>query len=128
MSIVTGIGAIMIYANNPVALAAWYNRILGIQTTLNHSDQCHYGSLKDNRASIAIPFGIYPAKQKLSEDNHAIMLNFRIDRFDELLGTLASNDVLLEGSILEEPYGRFAYIRDPEGNPIELFTDQPKHS
>ena len=49
------------------------------------------------------------------------MINFRVDNLDELTEELQVKGVGILGPIIEESYGKFAHIMDPEGNKIELW-------
>lgn len=121
MTMIKGVGAVMIYANDPETLSRWYASNLGIENHLE-DDGCYYGDIKDTDAGTEIHFGIYPAKTKLSAENHAIMVNYRVDDFDGFLGQIQKKGVKIEETLNEE-YGRFAYILDPEGNRIEIFAE-----
>lgn len=121
MAKITGICAVMIYANDPESLSRWYGSHLGIETKLEQ-DGCYYGDIEDTVANTTIHFGIYPARAKLSAENHALMLNYRVDNFDEFLEQIQSKGVKIEETE-DQSYGRFAYIHDPEGNKIEIFAE-----
>jgi predicted enzyme related to lactoylglutathione lyase len=122
MAKVTGIGSIMIYANDPQALSEWYASRLGIKTSLNSGDGNYYGEVKDALVDKATPIGIYPAEQRLSDGSHAVMVNYRVDDFDEFLADLRGKGEDIS-KVLDEPYGKFAYLSDPEGNPIEIWAE-----
>jgi predicted enzyme related to lactoylglutathione lyase len=49
------------------------------------------------------------------------MLNFRVDDLDAMLEQLRSAGVRVDEQRLDELYGRFAWVYDPEGNKIELW-------
>lgn len=49
------------------------------------------------------------------------MVNFRVDNLDRLLAKLAGADVRIDPKREDHPYGRFAWIWDPEGNRVELW-------
>ena len=53
------------------------------------------------------------------------MLNFRVHDLDALVATLQQEGVALEGDPIEEEFGKFAWVIDPDGNKIELW-EQPK--
>ena len=48
-------------------------------------------------------------------------VNFRVEDLDALLRTLREEGVPVEDRIGEHEYGRFAWIRDSEGNRVELW-------
>ncbi len=49
------------------------------------------------------------------------MVNFRVDDIDGLLAQLAAAGVFIDPKREDHPYGRFAWIVDPEGNRVELW-------
>ena len=49
------------------------------------------------------------------------MVNFRVQKMDELLAELAAKGVRIDEKRQDESYGRFAWIYDIEGNKIELW-------
>jgi len=49
------------------------------------------------------------------------MVNFRVEDLDALLANLASAKVRIDPKQEDYPYGRSAWIWDPEGNRIELW-------
>lgn len=112
----------MIYANQPETLARWYDEHLGIETSYVEKDDFYNGDIKDEATGDTIHFGIFQAEQKLFGKHHAIMINYQTDDLDKMLEQLKADGVTIEKT-QNEDYGRFAYIRDPEGNPIELYEE-----
>ncbi len=49
------------------------------------------------------------------------MVNLRVDSLDEMLAQLAAAGVSIDPKREDYPYGRFAWIIDPEGNRVELW-------
>ena len=52
------------------------------------------------------------------------MLNFRVDDLDFAVEKLREAGVRIDDQRMEEPYGKFAWVYDPEDNKIELW--EPK--
>lgn len=124
------IGAVMIYANQPERLAQWYDKHLGIETSYYEKDAFYQGEVPDETTNGSIHFGIFQAEQKLDENHHAIMINYQTDDLDNLVEQLKAAGIEIEKT-LNEDYGRFVYIRDPEGNAVELYeeaTDPEKNN
>ncbi|HEU4713556.1 MAG TPA: VOC family protein [Pyrinomonadaceae bacterium] len=114
---VHGIGAVMIYAREPEKLAQWYADHLGIVTELDESDGNYYGGVENEKNSFR--FGIYPGKLN-AETDRPIMVNYKVTSLEKIKGQLVNEGVPIEQE-LEMHGGRFLYLRDPEGNPIELW-------
>lgn len=119
---ITGIGAIMIYAADPSALSRWYAEFLGLSTTRDPNDGNYYGDVVDRDVDKTIHIGIYPAERPLAQGARAVMINFRIDDLAALVERLMARGVAIESTV-SDVHGRFVYIRDPEGNPLELWSE-----
>jgi predicted enzyme related to lactoylglutathione lyase len=117
---ITGIGAIIINANDPRTLAEWYNRILGIRTYYNVEDGYYYGSIGEAESEENVQFGIYQAKEQLPA-GRAIMINYEVNDFDAFAEALRARGIEMR-DIIKVEYGRFGYLDDPEGNPIEIYA------
>ena len=118
MATITGVGAVIIFSNNPRELAAWYGDALGIPTQYSEGDGCYYGSFGSSERTVQ--FAIYTAKEQTGELTRSIMINYEVDDLDLFISALDRKGVTIE-STLDIEYGRFASIRDPEGNRIELW-------
>lgn len=49
------------------------------------------------------------------------MVNYRVDDLDGLMTQLGAAGVTIDPQRDDSPYGRFAWIVDPEGNRVELW-------
>jgi predicted enzyme related to lactoylglutathione lyase len=117
MAKATGIGGIFLKAQDPKKLAAWYVERLGLPMT-------DYGSIvfEGPEAGGTTVFAHFPATTTyFGEGPQQSMVNFRVDDLDGLLAQLAENGVQIDPKRQDESYGRFAWIRDPEGNRVELW-------
>jgi len=55
------------------------------------------------------------------EGNQAVMINYRVDDLDALLVELAAAGVWIDPKRQNESYGRSAWIKDCDGNRVELW-------
>ena len=117
---IVAINAIMIYADRPEELAGWYLEHLGIRSALNPADSCYYGELGTWGDGSPVHFGIYPSPVPLGASARSVMINYRVENLTAALQELKSKGVAIEDSV-QEIYGDFAHLRDPEGNLIELW-------
>jgi predicted enzyme related to lactoylglutathione lyase len=70
-------------------------------------------------------FAHFPVETKyFGEGAQQAMINFRVDDLDELLKQLAKAGVRIDPKREDAPYGRFAWIWDPEDNRVELWQAQ----
>lgn len=114
---VHGIGAVMIFAREPAKLAQWYAEHLGIVTRLDESDGNYYGENGNEKGTFR--FGIYPRRLR-AETDRPIMVNYKVTSLNKIKDQLVNRGVGIERE-LEAHDEKFLYLRDPEGNPIELW-------
>ena len=111
---VTGIGGFFFRAQDPKALSAWYAEHLGVGD--GEWGMWHPAGGKSVFAPFDAGTDYFPAAKQW-------MINFRVERLDELTAGLAAKgiDVVTNPEWDAAGVGRFARIHDPEGNAIELW-------
>jgi predicted enzyme related to lactoylglutathione lyase len=122
MAKVTGLGGVFLRARDPKRLTAWYAEHLGLPVT-------EWGGVMFVWDECAAPEGhgctvwsLFPADTEyFGEGTQPVMLNFRVDDLDGLLAQLAAKDVWIDAKRQDEANGRFAWIKDGEGNRVELW-------
>ena len=121
MARVTGIGGIFLRAHDPKALGAWYAQHLGIQLTEWGGAQFLWSDeVPPTTGSTA--WSLFPADTKyFGPGSQSAMVNYRVDDLDALLAQLSAANVPIDPQREDSPYGRFAWITDPEGNRLELW-------
>jgi predicted enzyme related to lactoylglutathione lyase len=120
MERVTGIGGFFFRASDPKALAEWYERHLGI----NRTPETYSGQPWEQAAGTTV-FGPFRKDTKyFGSDAQQWMINFRVRDLDAMVAQLrrAGIEVEVDGEVY--PNGRFARLKDPENNPIQLW--EPK--
>ena len=117
MEKVTGIGGFFFRAKDPKALALWYQQHLGI-LTIPTSD----GETAWQQEAGSTAFTPFPETSKYFGDAQKVwMLNFRVRDLDKMAAQLQAAGIAVKIDPQSYPYGRFARLHDPEGNPIELW-------
>jgi predicted enzyme related to lactoylglutathione lyase len=126
MQRVRGIGGIFMKAKDPKALAAWYERVLGLPVE-------SWGGAFFEWSKIDAPAGSGTVWSAFKEDTtyfapseKPFMLNFVVADLDAMLAQARAEGAAVEDKILDEFNGRFAHLMDPEGTRIELW--EPKAS
>ena len=121
---VTGIGGVFVKSKDPKALAQWYREILGL-------DVRSWGG-------AALPFdapghpprvswAAFPdSSDHMRPSTREFMINFAVDDMDAMIARLVAHGVHVLKRDDDDPFGRFAWIQDPDGTKIELW--QPKRS
>ena len=70
-------------------------------------------------------WGVFPETTKYFAPSPApFMINYRVRNLEALLTQLRSAGVTVDGKVVEDFNGKFAWVVDPEGNKIELW--EPK--
>ena len=125
MARVLGIGGVFFHSRDPKALQAWYHEHLGFPACEGDHPSVVFKFDEDiaaGRQGYAV-WGPFPESTSYFEpSNKTFMVNFRVDDLDGMLADLRQKGIdIVDGPKDEAPYGRFAWIVDPEGTKIELW-------
>jgi glyoxylase I family protein len=117
MEKVTGIGGFFFRAKDPKALGLWYQQHLGVSVIPTSSGDSTW-------QQEAGPTAFAPFKETsgyFGDTTKVWMLNFRVRDLDKMAAQLQAAGIEVKMDPQSYPYGRFARLHDPEGNPIELW-------
>jgi len=116
MEKVAGIGGLFFRAHDPAALGNWYLQNLGIALTPTAENS----PVWEQEAGPTV-FSPFPETTKYFGDPQKMwMINFRVHDLEKMVAQLRAAGI--EVKVAEsDANGRFAHLRDPEGNPIELW-------
>ena len=114
---VTGIGGFFFRARNPEALATWYQERLGVTPVPKAYDEPVWRQQEGE--TVFAPFPQDSAM--IGEADHTWMINFRVDDLDAIVDALRQAGETVDVDPERYPNGRFAELRDPEGNRIQLW-------
>ena len=126
---VTGIGGVFLRTNNPAQLAQWYAETLGIPLENVEPDAEQGGSVSgvftwrdsDDPKEVGMTvWALFPRDTTYLGDGQ-VMVNYRVKDLDAILADLESASVWIDPKREESAYGKFGWIKDPEGNRIELW-------
>ena len=117
MERVRGIGGVFLKSNDAGALRSWYAANLGIDLDdwggcvfpWSRPDGSTVWSIHQTGAECYVP------------DDQPVMINFIVDDLDAMLAQLRQSGTRVDESTMEEPYGKFGWVFDPEGNKVELW-------
>ena len=116
MEKVTGIGGIFFRAKDPAALSAWYRDTLGVDPVPTGPETPPW--IGEGGVTVFAPFAsdtdYFPADQQ-------VMVNFRVADLDAMVAQLHAAGVETFNASTMDGIGRFAHLKDPEGNAIELW-------
>lgn len=124
---VRGIGGVFLYTDDPKALADWYRDRLGLECEYNDAVGAYYHEfrqrdLTDTARLLRTTWAILPRPEGGAHARDAVVINYLVPDLPALIELLRDSDIEVEKEEQYE-YGHFAWIRDPEGNRIELFQD-----
>jgi catechol 2,3-dioxygenase-like lactoylglutathione lyase family enzyme len=119
---VVGIGGVFFKSRDPEKLYRWYETHLGFKraefgAVLFSEDQ----TPPPHRPGITV-WAIFPSRTHYFAPTKAkSMINYRVDDLDALHAKLRRQRVWIDPRQEDSPQGRFAWIRDRDGNRIELW-------
>jgi predicted enzyme related to lactoylglutathione lyase len=124
MKRVTGIGGVFFKAkSDQKELNQWYEKHLGIDYAGSGGYPFwSWRAFENPDKEGATVWSVFSnASDYFGNPEQQFMINFRVENLSELLEVLRSEGVQIAGEIQDFPYGRFAWILDPDGNRIELW-------
>src|SRR6516162_990854 len=121
---IDGIGGVFLFSNDTKRLAAWYRDCLGIVPAGEDSNSIYkifeYRDIGNPEIERQIVWAIMPTDQDIKDKPRTGRINYRVKNMGEVLSHLKSKDVAIEKTA-DDPYGKFAWIKDPDGNKIEIW-------
>lgn len=120
MARITGVGGVFLRSANPKQLTAWYAENLGIVVSphgvvFQWSDEVPPGTGMTTWAAFAEDTAYF------GDNPRQFMINYRVDDLDALLADLTAKGVWIDPKRDDYDFGRFAWIKDCDGNRIELW-------
>jgi len=114
---VLGIGGFFFKAQDPDALARWYEKNLGISLLPSSYDAKPW-----RQEAGPTAFAPFPDSTKyFGAPDRKWMLNFRVRDVAAMAAQLRASGITVTVDTTLYPNGRFAHLKDPEGNRIELW-------
>ncbi|MGB3795618.1 MAG: VOC family protein [Alteraurantiacibacter sp.] len=117
---VLGIGGFFIRSPDPASLAAWYRDHLGIAATQSGqpTPEGEWVWMQDAGPTV---FASFDAETDYWPPGKQVMLNLRVEGLEALLSRLEESGITASHREEMDGVGSFARIRDPDGNPLELW-------
>ncbi|MBX7533284.1 VOC family protein [Qipengyuania sp. 1XM1-15A] len=116
MAKITGLGGVFYVAEDPAATRAWYRDTLGIDG--------EYGPQLDwSEEAGEKPYSLishFKDDEYIKPGKGGFMINLRVDDLDGFVAQLKEKGVDVLDSV-DEGYGKFAWLLDPNGVKIELW-------
>jgi predicted enzyme related to lactoylglutathione lyase len=124
---VNGIGGAFLFTNDVQRLATWYRDCLGI-IPQGEDAECNsiyaafdYRDLANPDLKRTIAWSIMATKQDIKDSPRTGKINYTVDSMSETLTHLKTKGVAIEKSEEYPGMGTFAWLKDPDGNSVELW-------
>lgn len=117
MQKVTGIGGFFFKAKDTKKLGLWYETHLGINPCPTSYDEPVWH--QQSGETVLAPFA--EDTDYFGDVKQQWMINFRVIDINAMVSQLQNANIAVEVDSTQYPNGHFARLRDPEGNPIQLW-------
>ena len=123
---IIGIGGIFFKSANRDQTREWYSKHLGLADK-GQGAMLPWRQHDDPQKEHVTVWTVFPASTHYFDPGTApFMINYIVDDMDALLARLKQEGVKIDAKQMNESYGRFAWIYDPDGNKIELWQPAAK--
>lgn len=116
MAKITGLGGVFYIAKDPAATRDWYREILGLDG--DYGPQLNWSEETGEKPYSLISH--FSDDEYLKPSDRGFMINLRVDDLDGFVDGLKAKGIDILGHV-DEGYGKFAWIMDPDGVKIELW-------
>ncbi len=123
--VATGIGGVFIRAKDAKKLREWYQQHLGLPLSEYGFVDLRWRELTDPARVAHTIWATF--KPESTHFDGPFMINYRVDHLDVLLKKLETEGVQIERTEAAPGNGRFAWIHDAEGHPVELWEAPADH-
>lgn len=124
ISRVTGIGGVFFKVKNPKKLGEWYRKHLGLDVNDQWSGcSFNWREAKRPKQKGSTVWSLFAGNSNyFGSAKQRLMLNYRVANLKKVVVALKKERVWVDPKGIEKSeYGQFAWIRDGEGNRIELW-------
>ena len=124
---IDGIGGAFLFSNDTKRLVTWYRDCLGMVAE-GEDSECNsiyksfqYRDLENPEIKRTIVWGIIPTDQDIKGKPRTGKINYTVKNMEDILSHLTSKGVAIEKTEEYPSMGKFAWLKDPDGNSIELW-------
>jgi predicted enzyme related to lactoylglutathione lyase len=119
-------GGYFFRAQDPAALKAWYREHLEVGGGCGIDADGRTNEWVWQIQGGPMVFEPFKAESDYFPADRTAMINLRVSDLDGLLARLRASGIEISREETMDGVGKFARIHDPEGNPIELWEEEPK--
>ncbi len=127
MTAVKGIGGVFIYSQDAERLVRWYAEVLGVEMESMPEESAWFTVFftRDFETSVVRENPVFAIRQAEGElpEERGFVLNLRVDDMDAFLVQIREKGVAVDEKILVWERGKHAWIKDLDGNQIELYEE-----
>lgn len=123
MARIVGLGGVFYKASDPKARKDWYEKHLGLAPGEGYDGvemRWRRADKPDHQEMSLVSFFDQDSTY-LGDGGQPFMLNFVVEDIDGMVEKLRSEGCQVADKIVEESYGKFAWVTDPDGVKIELW-------
>jgi predicted enzyme related to lactoylglutathione lyase len=102
-------------------MAKWYAEHLGIRLSDFNGAAFQWADEVPEGTGMTAWSSFPQDTSYLGEGHQQVMINYRVDELDALLATLREQGVWIDPKREHYAYGHFAWIKDCDGNRVELW-------
>lgn len=113
---VTGIGGVFYVAEDPAATREWYRETLGVDGPYGPQ----FAFADDPKPNPYSLLSLFSDDEYVKPGKNGFMINLRVHDLDGFVDGLKAKEVEILGHV-DEGYGKFAWLLDPNGIKIELW-------
>lgn len=118
---ILGIGGIFFKSAHRDQTRAWYSKHLGLADK-GGGAMLPWREHDDPQKEHVTVWTVFPpSTDYFNPSPSPFMIDYIVDDMDALLDRLKQEGVKIDDKQMNEPFGRFAWIYDPDGNKIELW-------
>ncbi len=121
MARVTGVGGVFLRSVDPTRLARWYAEHLRMAVGPEHAAILRWSEDAPAGTGMTVWSAFPEDTEYFGEREQAAMINYRVDDLEAMLEQLHAAGVWVDPHREDLPYGRFAWIKDCDGNRLELW-------
>lgn len=128
MARVTGVGGVFLRSADPARLAGWYAEHLRMAVGPEHAAILSWSEGSAAGTGMTVWSAFPQDTVYFGAGGQAAMINYRVDDLEALLEHLRAAEVWIDPHREDLPYGQFAWIKDCDGNRLELWQPIERES
>ena len=108
------IGAVILLVSDMKKSLMFYRDTLGMELKKESDDWIEF--IKHGTTVLAL----HPTKKRKITKNNSMLVGFNVSNLESVCNELEKKDVKFYKKLTEEPFGKHAIIKDPDGHLISL--------